>query len=110
MTQKTAKKQYGKYLRPNSEGRGHTAWAVVLAALLAVACLCFFAALWYRNTYGDLGFDSVLYTVFSDLGGVQSGLILDLALKAFLPAGVLTVLTVQTDMMLLRTSPLQATT
>ena len=70
-------------------------WQMVLATvLLLVGYLCFFVALWYRNTYGDLGFDSVLYTVFSDLGGVQSGLILDLALKAFLPAGVLTVLTV----------------
>lgn len=63
-------------------------------ALLLVGFLCFFVAKWYRDTYGDLGFDSVLYTVFSDLGGVQSGLILSLLLKAFLPAAVCTVLAV----------------
>ena len=91
MTQKTAKKQYGKYLRPNSEGRGHTAWAVVLAALLAVACLCFFAALWYRNTYGDTGFDSILYTLSSDLDGLQAGLILSFSLWVFLPTILCTV-------------------
>ena len=68
---------------------------VVLATvLLLVGWLCLFVALWYRNTYGDLGFDSVLYTVFSDLGGVQSGLIVSLALKAFLPGAICTVLSV----------------
>ena len=68
---------------------------VVLATvLLLVGWLCLFVALWYRNTYGDLGFDSVLYTVFSDLGGVQSGLIVSLALNAFLPGAICTVLSV----------------
>ena len=64
-------------------------WLTVLATLLLlVSFLVFFAARWYRNTYGNLGFDSILYTVFSDLGGVQSGLILDFGLKGLLPAVV----------------------
>ncbi len=68
-------------------------WLTVLATLLLlVSFLVFFAARWYRNTYGNLGFDSILYTVFSDLGGVQSGLILDFGLKGLLPAVVCTVL------------------
>lgn len=78
-------------LTKNTSGIG----AMVLATvLLLTGFLCCLVALWYRNTYGDLGFDSVLYTVFSDLGGVQSGLILDLGLKALLPSGICTVLTV----------------
>ena len=75
-----------------------TKYGVALPALATVLLLagwlCLFLACWYRATYGDLGFDSVLYTVFSDLGGVQSGLVISLALKAVLPAMVCTVLSV----------------
>jgi len=78
----------------SNETNIRTAWTVLATVLLLVGFLCFFLAKWYRDTYGDLGFDSVLYTVFSDLGGVQSGLILSLLLKAFLPAAVSTVLAV----------------
>ena len=67
---------------------------VVATVLLLAGFLSFFLAGWYRDTYGDLGFDSVLYTVFSDLGGVQAGLIQSLLLKAFLPAAACTVLAV----------------
>ena len=78
-------------LKQNRCGTG----AMVIATILLLAgFLCCFVALWYRSTYGDLGFDSVLYTVFSDLGGVQSGLILDLGLKALLPGSICTVLAV----------------
>lgn len=77
-----------------AHNKGRTAWTVLATVLLLTGFLCFFVAKWYRDTYGDLGFDSVLYTVFSDLGGVQSGLILSLALKAFLPGAVCTVLAV----------------
>ena len=45
--------------------------------LLLIAAVCCFAATWYVQTYGKLGFDAVLYTLFSDLSGVQSGLIRD---------------------------------
>ena len=73
-----------------------TKYSVALPALATVLLLAgwllLFLACWYRATYGDLGFDSVLYTVFSDLGGVQSGLVISLALKAVLPAMVCTVL------------------
>ena len=69
-----------------------TKYGVALPALATVLLLagwlCLFLACWYRATYGDLGFDSVLYTVFSDLGGVQAGLVISLGLKAVLPAMV----------------------
>ena len=82
-------------IKENSYKHQSGVGAMVMATiLLLTGFLCCFVALWYRSTYGDLGFDSVLYTVFSDLGGVQSGLILDLGLKALLPGGICTVLAV----------------
>ena len=81
--QKTSAKS-GKYLRQEKKGGfpGTIGWGL----WLAITGLCFFAARWYIRTYGDLGFDSILYTVFSDLGGVQSGLIISFCLKAVVPA------------------------
>ena len=82
-------KKSGKYLRREPEKKGSVPGALAWALLIAVAGLCFFAARWYIRTYGDLGFDSIVYTVFSDLGGVQSGLIVSFCLKAVLPAVLL---------------------
>ena len=74
----------GKYLRSEPRGR-RILGNVVCTALFAVACLCFFAARWYVKTYGDVGFDGILYTLTSDLGGVQSGLVWSFSLHVFLP-------------------------
>ena len=69
-----------------------------LPRILSVFCLflgylCFFSARWFVTTYGRLGFDSVLYTLSADLGGVQSGLIQRYLLLALLPCLVATALT-----------------
>ncbi len=60
--------------------------SVVSAVLLFIAFLVFFAAKWYITTYGDLGFESILFTLFSGLNGVQSGLIGDYLLYGLVPA------------------------
>lgn len=57
-----------------------------LCGLLFLAFLCFFSAKWYVDIYGRIGFDSVLYTLTSSLGGVQSGLILKYLAGGALPA------------------------
>ena len=75
----------GKYLKKAPKKKGGVIGTSLWTVLLLVAALCFFAARWYLQTYGDLGFDSIVYTVFSDLGGVQSGLIQDFCLKALVP-------------------------
>ena len=90
MSKQVEKTKPGKYLDKKPSRRKGIFGTVLCAVLLAVACLCFFAARWYIKTYGDLGFDSILYTVFSDLGGVQSGLIWSFCLRAILPAVVCT--------------------
>lgn len=88
MQKKTTKP--GKYLRRETQKKGTLLGTLGWTLLLAVAGLCFFAARWYIRTYGDLGFDSILFTLFSDLGGVQSGLVLAFCLKAVVPAVMFT--------------------
>ena len=54
---------------------------------ITLLCLCilltvfsftaYFSARWYVRTYGQMGFDSLLYTLFSDLNGVDSNLVSD---------------------------------
>ena len=63
------------------------------AALLFLGYLCFFSGRFYVRTFGRLGFDSVLYTLSSDLGGVQSGQITGWLLRGFLPAVLLSAAT-----------------
>ncbi len=37
--------------------------------------MAFYSARWYRDTYGDLGFDSILFTLTANLNGVENDLI-----------------------------------
>ena len=90
MEKQKNRKKSGKYLHREPRKQHRALSTAAWTLLLLTACVCFFSARWYINTYGDLGFDSILYTVFSDLGGVQSGLILDFCLKAALPAALCT--------------------
>ncbi len=60
--------------------------AALLMAVVLVAFLCFFGAICYRNIYGDTGFDSVIYTLFGGLGGLQPGLLWKFILGGILPA------------------------
>ncbi len=50
------------------------------------AFLGFFSAIWYRDVYGDTGFDSVIYTLTGGLGGVQKGLLISYITGAVVPA------------------------
>lgn len=53
---------------------------------LLIGFLIFFSALWIYRIYGNIGFDAVLFTMFSDLHGVQSGLVFSYLENALLPA------------------------
>ena len=59
---------------------------IALCVLIFVGFLCFFSAWWYVRVYGRIGFDSVLYTLTSNLGGVQSDLIVSYLATGALPA------------------------
>jgi len=90
-TQKTPVKG-GKYLRTEPGKKRFLPGTIGWTVLVFIADLCFFAARWYIRTYGDLGFDSIIFTLFSDLGGVQSGLVWSFCLKALLPTVLCTAL------------------
>lgn len=47
--------------------------------LLTIGFLCLYAGRWYLMTYGELGFDSILYTLTAGMQGVQVGLIVSFA-------------------------------
>ncbi|MBQ8599240.1 MAG: sulfatase-like hydrolase/transferase, partial [Oscillospiraceae bacterium] len=58
----------------------------VLSLLVFISFLAAFSARWYRNVYGDLGFQSILFTLTSDLSGVDPELLGSFLRCAFLPA------------------------
>lgn len=63
-----------------------TALTVLLTAFVLFATLLFFSALWYIRNYGETGFDSVLFTLLSNMGGVGGGLLTSYMLDGALPA------------------------
>ncbi len=60
---------------------------------LFVGFLAFFASTWYIDTYGNVGFDSVLFTLFSDSDGTEVDIIKSFLLKGLLPAVLSSALT-----------------
>ena len=62
--------------------------------LLFLAFLGYLSARWFVNVYGRIGFDSILYTLTSDLGGVEPELLIKYLLQALLPALVATALVI----------------
>ncbi|MBO4216635.1 MAG: LTA synthase family protein, partial [Clostridia bacterium] len=67
---------------------------ILCTPLLLFGFLCMFSAAWYINVFGDVGFDAILYTLFSDIDGTESGLVLEFLLNAALPALIFTALSV----------------
>lgn len=59
---------------------------MISGALLLLGPLAMCSALWYRSMYGDIGFDSILYTLRADTNGVGEELISSYLTKAALPA------------------------
>ncbi len=66
--------------------RRKTAAVFCCGTLLFVGFLSFFSARWFVNVYGRIGFDSILYTLTADLGGVEPELLTKYLLQALLPA------------------------
>ena len=67
---------------------------VLSCILIILGGLCFFSASWYIRTYGNTGFDSVLFTLTGGLNGVQDGLVTSYIIGGLLPA-VLFIIVVQ---------------
>ncbi|MBQ5589421.1 MAG: sulfatase-like hydrolase/transferase, partial [Anaerotignum sp.] len=60
--------------------------AVGCIILLFFGCMAFFSARWYITEFGDTGFDSILYTLFSEMSGTDSAVIMNFMTTALLPA------------------------
>ncbi len=61
-------------------------WVIFSAIFITVAFLLFFAALWFDRSFGaDVGFDAVLFTLFSDLNGVGTSVVWEAILQVVLP-------------------------
>ena len=82
------KRHGGKYAASRS-GAG----IYICGALLLVSFLCFFAARWFLSVYGQIGFDAVLFTLRSSLGGVELELVLSFLFLGMLPALLLGIVT-----------------
>ena len=64
----------------------HILFTVLSTALLAVSFVLFFAADWFVDTYGRIGFDAILFTLRSDLSGTSSSLVIDFLVDGLVPA------------------------
>ncbi len=68
-------------------------WGYIIATIfLFIGILAFFSALWFRTVYGDLGFDSILFTLFSNGDGVDNGIVYNYLLRSLLPSVLSTAL------------------
>ena len=54
--------------------------------LIFVGFLAYYSANWYADTYGQLGFEAVLYTLLGGLGGVESTLVYKYIRSALIPS------------------------
>ena len=54
--------------------------------LLFAGFLTYYSARWYAATYGQLGFEAVLYTLLGDLGGVEPMLVYKYVRSALIPS------------------------
>ncbi len=73
----------------NVTGKNSKGWHIfagtLCSALMIFAILLFFSASWYIKNFGDTGFDSVLFTLLSNVGGTGSGLLMSFFLESVLP-------------------------
>ncbi len=66
--------------------------SILFSLLFLFSILLFLSANWYINTYGNIGFSAILYTLTSDNGGVESNIIYSYLLSALLPSLLITAL------------------
>lgn len=59
---------------------------ILWALLILISSATVFAAAWYIRIYGKTGFDSILFTLFGKVGGVEKGLVYSYLLNGLLPA------------------------
>lgn len=71
--------------------RKNKLWVMLCTLLLFLATCCFLSAGWYLKVYGNLRFESILYTLFSAMNGVEKGLVFSFIAGALVPSLCVTV-------------------
>lgn len=69
-------------------------WFILLGILSVLSYLAFFSARWCRNKYGDIGFDAVIFTMLSNLGGTSKSLVLSYVKNVLPSTAVLSAITI----------------
>lgn len=59
---------------------------IIFSLIVFLGVLCLFSAVWYRNVCGKVGFDAIVYTLFSNVGGAENSLVYSYIFTAVLPA------------------------
>lgn len=59
---------------------------IVCSTVMFFALLLSFSAMWYIRHYGDTGFDSVLFTLLSNMQGVDGGLLASFLKESLIPS------------------------
>ncbi len=77
------------------ETRSSVLLAILCGIMVTFGFLLFFSGIWFTRSFSaDVGFDAVLFTLFSDLHGVNTNVVWEFILQALLPtllcAGVTT--------------------
>ena len=67
---------------------------VLLVLLFFIVSLMFYAARWYISIYGATGFDSILFTLFSNMTGVEPEIVKTLVIGTVIPAVLQTLVAV----------------
>ena len=65
---------------------------ILFLALSFLGVFLFCSALWYTNTFRDVGFDAIIFTLKSPIAGTQPGLLTGFLLWALLPSVLITIL------------------
>ena len=79
--------------KEHKKGIGTVILYIFLSLLIILGYACFFSANWFIKVYGNIGFDSIIYTLFSNLNGVENDIIKDYCINALLPIVLLSFLT-----------------
>lgn len=62
------------------------------ALFLFVGFLCLFSAGWYITTFGNLGFEAIISTLLSSMGGLETSLVIGYVINAVIPTLLFTLL------------------
>lgn len=69
-------------------------FGTICSLFFVVTLLLYFSALWYIRRFGETGFDSVMFTLLSNMGGVNGNLLHSYIIEGVVPTVVLSVLSI----------------